>query len=606
MEIRKIFKNNNLKEAIYILFAMFSVIGIAYYISVNSIQNNSKNYILYIPLCFLYYKLYKKMNYNDIKKIGFSSILSLIISVIMVFGVQLEKFNDVFWILKTYIAIIMLTFSIIPIIVKSFELLNNISEDDTQNIIINKRLFFIIFGILLFFGTLGWLALYPGLYGYDAGYEIMQMQYEDVAITTHFSVLYSWLLYFFVNVGNVIFKNYTVGFAIYSFIQMIIMTYITTKICIFAYKISKSKKIMLISTLFFSVFPLHIIMMVSAAQDTLFCGFLVLIIIEAYNLVTEPRIYLSKIINPLRYIVLILLLCMTRNNGLYIILIPATLTVLFIKEYKFRSLAIYIVAIVLFFIYKGPFFSSINIVEGDTIKEMMSIPCQQIARSYIHNRNIYSEEDVNILNRFFSNRNEELFKYYEINQSISDSVKSTLNEKYIKENKGEFIKFYLKHLIKDPENYVEGFLLNSLGFWYPNKVYPDSRIYHPYIEFEMLDAKKYDQRYIEIERQTKFKWYYEKLKTIVKDSEFLDIPVISSLFTCGTYFILFLFIIFYLVYKKNFKMLYPLSIIFGYYLTLLLSPVCIFRYCYGLVLSAPIMIGIITIKKVEIEKLKGM
>ena len=79
----------------------------------------------------------------------------------------------------------------------------------------------------------------------------------------------------------------------------------------------------------------------------------------------------------------------------------------------------------------------------------------------------------------------------------------------------------------------------------------------------------------------------------------MNIPIISSLFTCGTYFILFLFTAFYVVYKKNLKILYPLSIILGYYLTLLLSPVCIFRYCYALILSAPIMIGFLT------KKMKG-
>lgn len=597
MKIKKICSINNLKEVIYILFAMFSVIGIAYYISVNSTQNSNKNYILYIPLLYLYYKIYKKMNYNDLNIIIYSSVLSFIISIIMVLGVQLEKYNEVFWIWKTYCIILIFTFSIIPILVKTFDILNNISKKDDKNVDINKKIVFIIFGIQLFFGILGWLALYPGLYGYDAGYEIMQMQYADVAITTHFSVSYSWILYTIVNLGNILFKSYTIGFAIYSFLQMCIMTYVTTKICIFVYKITKNKKMMYISTLFFCIFPLHIIMMVSSAQDTLFCGFIVLLIIESYNLVSEPRIFWSRISNPIKYIVLILLLCMSRNNGIYIMLFPAILTIMFIKEYRFKSLALYIVAMLLFLVYKGPFFNSINVVEGDTIREMLSIPCQQIARSYIHNSDIYSEEDVDVLNNFFSNRkeNEELFYYYEKNQSISDSVKGSLSVSYINENKSQFIKFYLKHLIKDPENYIEGFLLNSLGFWYPNKVYPDSRIYHPYIEFEMLDAKKYNEKYIEIERHPIFKWYYDQMKKIVGDNEFINIPIISSLFICGTYFILFLFTIFYVIYKKNFKALYPLSIILGYYLTLLVSPVCIFRYCYGLVLSAPIMIGMLTI-----------
>ena len=596
MKIKMISKNDSVKEFIYMLFSIFSVIGIAYYISVNSTQNGSENYILYIPLLYLYYRLYKKMIDNNSKKIIFSCILSLIFSVMMILGVQLEKYNEVFWTWKTYFVVLMFTFSMIPILIKLFEILDNIDSNSNKVVNINKKMFFKIFGIQLFFGILGWIALYPGLYGYDAGYEIMQMQYQDVTITTHFSVSYSWMLYRLVDLGNKLFKSYTVGFAIYSFVQMFIITYITTRICTFVYKITKNKKIMLVSILFFCIFPLHIIMMISAAQDVLFCGLMALIVIESYNLIFEPQNFWNNVFNSIKYITLILLFCMAKNNGIYIMMVPAILTIFFIKKYRVKSMFIFIIAILLFFIYKGPLLKSMNVVEGDSIREMLSIPCQQIARSYLHNNDTYLEKDVIWLNKVFANREEddELFKYYEVNQSISDSVKGSLDMDYIKNHKGEFAKFYLKHFIKDPENYIEGFLLNSLGFWYPDKVYPDSRISHPYIEFEMLEAKKHNQRYIEIERCSMFKWYHDLMKTLVKDNKIMNIPVISSFYVCGTYFMLYLFTIAYSVYRKNYKILYPLSIIFGYYLTLLLSPACLARYCYGMILCAPIMVGFAT------------
>ncbi len=600
MKVRDVINKNNINKIICIIFAILSVGGIAYYLTIG-FELNTINNIIYGPLFFLYYQLYKRLNHNK-RAIIFSIILSIITAVIMIFGAQLERCNDIFWTIVTFAKIFMLIIALIPIYVKIIELCEKISRSKVcPKIKMKNSTFFLTFGILFIFGLMGFLALYPGVYGYDAGYEIMQIQYDDVTITTHFSVLYSYLLYGFVNLGNTLFHSYTIGFAIYSFVQMCIMTYIVTKVCIFCYRITENKKILITSTLFFCVFPLHIIMMVSAAQDTLFCGFIALILIEIYNMSMDTENFWKKIRNPIKFVALELLLCLFRNNGLYIMLVPAVLTVFFVKKYKFRSIALYVIAIALFLIYKGPILNKMNVVETDTLREMSSVPCQQIARSYIYKNEVYTEEEEAILDNIFAYRQGEIFEYYTVNQSISDSIKGTLNEKYVKENRNEVIKLYVNNLIDDPENYVEGFLFNSLGFWYPDKVYPDSRIYHPYIEFEMLEAKKWNERYIEIERHSLFPIYNKVMKFIVEYNYCNKIPVISLLFTCGTYFLLLVFSVLYSIYIKKIRLLYPLSLLLGYYFTLLLSPVCIFRYCYALVLCAPIIISFVLGKNKDID-----
>ena len=590
MSIKEIISKNNVKKILNLLFAILSVGGIAYYLIIGSTGYRANN-LIYIPFLYIYYKLYVKINYKE-KKFVYSTILSVITSTIMILGVQLERCNDIFWTLSTLVKIVMLMFAFIPIYNNLISLLDRISNRPVSSELeLSKKNKLIIFGTLLFFGILGFLALYPGLYGYDAGYEIMQMQYEDVTITTHFSVIYSYFLYWFVNLGNTIFNSYTIGFAMYSFVQMFIMTFVAAKICIFVHKVSHNKKLLILSTIFFCVFPLHIIMMVSAAQDTLFCGLIALVLIEIYNLAMDTENFWHKIINPIKFVILALLLCVVRNNGLYILLVPAVLTIFFVKKYKFRSIALYAIAIALFFVYKGPILKKMNVVEVDTIREMSSVPCQQIARSYIYKNEVYSEDEKALIEKVFAYRQGELFEYYTVNQSISDSVKATMNETFVKENSSEVIKLYVDNLIEDSENYVEGFLFNSLGFWYPDKTYPDYRIYHPYIEYDMLEAKTYNERYIEIERNSKIPLYDKALNLIVGKNYWNNIPVVSSIFTCGTYFLLLVFAFFYVIYKKKIRLLYVLSLLFAYYLTLLLSPVCIFRYCYALVLCAPIIIA---------------
>lgn len=590
MKLGEIINRENAKKIIDIIFAILSVGGIAYYLILGTAEESVNN-IIYIPLFFLYYHLYQKMIPNK-RRIVFSSMLSVVTSIILIVGAQLEKTSDMYWTVVTGIKVFLLMFALVPIYSKAIEWTEKITErKNCKELNIKRHYFFVVYGILFFFGLLGFLALFPGEYGYDAGYQIMQVQFDDVTITTHFSVLYSFILYGFVKLGDIIFNSYNIGFAIYSFFQMCVLTFVATKICVFTYKLTKRKILLVLTVLFFAIFPLHIIMMLSAAQDTLFCGILALLLMEAYNIAYSSEEFWGKYRNPIKYIVLSILLCMFRNNGMYILLFTGVTTILFVKKYKIRTLVMYVVAISIFFIYKGPIFKAMNVVEVDTIKEMSSIPCQQLARVYTYNRNAYTDSDIDLLNKIFSDTQDELFEFYEIRSSISDSIKATIDTNFVESNGNNIIDLYIRTLIKDPQNYTEGFLLNSIGFWYPNKNYPDSRIYHPFIELEMMDAKKWNERYLDIERHSLFPFYYELLECIVIKNGCNRLPVISSLFTCGTYFLLFVFTIFLCLYKRKYTLLYPLGMIFGYYVTILLSPVCIFRYCYALVLSAPILLA---------------
>ena len=581
-----------------IFLAIMATLGIMYYIT-TSFNATVINNIICIPVLILYYNLYSKME-KDKKTIIFSGVISIIYAIILIIGAQLELTSDIQWGIKTTIKILLFVFSLFPIFYKLIKYITQ-KEISIKEVKIKseRKLFWCVYGILLVFGIFGFLALYPGQFGYDAGYQIMQIQYDDVTITTHFSVIYSYILYGFIEIGKNVFNSYDIGLALYAFFQMCIITYVTSKICMFTYKLSKNRYFLLGTLIFFAIFPLHIIMMLSTAQDTIFSGILALIVMESYNLIIKPEEYFNKIKNPIRYIVLTALLCMFRNNGLYAILFAMLFAVIFAKKYRLKTIIMYIIAISMFLIYKGPVFSALNVVDVDSIREMSSIPCQQIARTYTYNKDVFSEADKSLLLKMFSVPEEELFQYYEIRSSISDSVKSTLNEEYTKENLKPILEMYVSTAIKDPENYTEAFLLNSLGFWYPNKNYPDTRIYHPYIESKMLESKLYNERYIEYNRKSLFPLYNKVLELIVTKDGWKRIPIISILFPCGTYFLLLLFTIFLSIYKKEYKILYPLSVILGYYATLLLSPVCIFRYCYGLILCAPILISICLKKNID-------
>lgn len=583
---------SNLKNIIPFVLSFISTLGINGLITITSEQftNNSFVYFIFFALFLFTFSKIKilKKGYTI-----FSIIFSVFLSLVLIIGSQLEFYSEIIWSFATLIKIIALSVSIFPLNYLLLKYVDKFKIQKSDNINY-KKIFVITFLIILFFNFLVFLALYPGEYGYDAGFQIMEILEKDVQITSHFSLLFSFILAKVVNLGKVLFGSYQVGFGIYCFLQMTFLSYVATKITVFCTKRIPNKIIYFINILFFSFFPLYTLMSISAAQDSVFAGLFCLIILNVIELI-ENKDYWKNKLKPISLGILIFLLCLIRNNGFYCILISIPFIFLACKNKKVVVLLIFIIPLFAYKIYSGPVFNILGVTKTDTFREMLSIPSQQFARVYNYNLKVFSKEELKQLKKFYPRIED--FKYYTYRQSIADPTKSVLNNKYVKSNLKDYISLWTSNGVKDPENYVEAFLLNSLGFWYPNKNYNDDRMYHPYIEIEMMDAAKWNPRYVQIKRESKFPIYEKILNITIGKNAWKRIPVISTIFTTGTYFIIFIFLFLLTILRRNFKYMLPISIILGLYATLFLSPVALFRYCFPIIMVSPLMINLILYQK---------
>lgn len=583
---------SNLKNIIPFVLSFISTLGINGLITITSEQftNNSFVYFIFFALFLFTFSKIKilKKGYTI-----FSIIFSVFLSLVLIIGSQLEFYSEIIWSFATLIKIIALSVSIFPLNYLLLKYVDKFKIQKSDNINY-KKIFVITFLIILFFNFLVFLALYPGEYGYDAGFQIMEILEKDVQITSHFSLLFSFILAKVVNLGKVLFGSYQVGFGIYCFLQMTFLSYVATKITVFCTKRIPNKIIYFINVLFFSFFPLYTLMSISAAQDSVFAGLFCLIILNVIELI-ENKDYWKNKLKPISLGILIFLLCLIRNNGFYCILISIPFIFLACKNKKVVVLLIFIIPLFAYKIYSGPVFNILGVTKTDTFREMLSIPSQQFARVYNYNLKVFSKEELKQLKKFYPQIDD--FKYYTYRQSIADPTKSVLNNKYVKSNLKDYISLWTSNGVKDPENYVEAFLLNSLGFWYPNKNYNDDRMYHPYIEIEMMDAAKWNPRYVQIKRESKFPIYEKILNITIGKNAWKRIPIISTIFTTGTYFIIFIFLFLLTILRRNFKYMLPISIILGLYATLFLSPVALFRYCFPIIMVSPLMINLILYQK---------
>lgn len=564
-----------------ILFSILATCGIGIYYNIQlSRLENSGIFLALLGLYLFLYKYPSKINKNEKRMLLTASI---IYSIFLCAGRSLEYRS----ILGSYKELLfksfLIFFAIYKLITVGYEKIKSITEDNHKENI--KTILLIIFiGNLLTF-----LAIYPGVYGYDTGYQILEFMHPS-KLTTKFSLTTSFMIYECVSIGKLLFKNYEAGLAIYSVIQMLFLTYVESKIILTSQKLFNNKKISLIYILFLAFSPFITILNVSTAQDTLFGAFFALITIELINYIYyEEKLDKKKSIK-LGFI--IIMACLSRNNGIYAIgfIFPF---LYFLKSKNKKTLSITILVSLLIFKAIMLFFEQgLGIADKTKMREIVSLPSQQMARVYYFDSKTYTEDEVKQLRRFYP-KMDKYWIYYQYNLSIADSTKYAIDSTYTKKHFKEYIAFWLRNGIESPRNYIEAAALNTYGFWYIGKQYNDKRMYHPLIEYNMLDAKLWHKDYIAIKRKTLLKSYEKYLSNIVLENNWKNIPIINVIFSISFPLWILLLLIIQNIINKNIKVLTIFSIFMGYYITIFLGPVAFFRYVYPIVICMPLIISMI-------------
>lgn len=210
---------------------------------------------------------------------------------------------------------------------------------------------------------------------------------------------------------------------------------------------------------------------------------------------------------------------------------------------------------------------------------MLSIPLQQIARVEKNHRDELDQEIKNNIDYFFKIQNIGDVYYPE----ISDNVKSNLDEKNYQDNKIEFIKLWLELLVKYPKEYIEAFISNSYGYYYPEAINWTVGTDVQGEEYGVLREPKIDNGIINF---------------MFSLSDRRDIPIISMAFSIGAFCWTTLICFGYKIYKKEYKYILVYLPIFILWLTLIASPVfCEYRYAYPILLTLPIFVAMNIIKK---------
>ena len=412
------------------------------------------------------------------------------------------------------------------------------------------------------------LSIFPGVFSYDAYEEWTQVR--DGMITAHHPVLHVLLLGGLVEGIYGLTGSYNAGIAVYSVLQMVLLSNA------FALSISFQKKFrlsgiwQLFSLIYYCVSPVIQLFSICATKDVLFTAAQLLFLQMVILFYCRREEFFAKKSRLVIFGILTFFTMILRNNGLYIAVIICLCMLAALgkeKRERRRSFLITLAGVLVAYgIYVGPFYSALSVEPGG-VEEMLSVPIQQMARVYRYDYDTLAAEDLELLYSLLPRENLEAYR-----PTVSDFVKAGFQEEAFSKNKLAYLELWVKWGIEHPLTYINSFLVNTVDFWYPFAVvdgYRDAYGKSSYFDYMV------DQPGEEIVLLKGFHQYYEAIshdKEVQKNGWsflFLSPGWLLSLF--GVFFLR-------IWCEKRYKLIVPMLVFLLTLLTALLGPIALVRY----------------------------
>lgn len=304
------------------------------------------------------------------------------------------------------------------------------------------------------------IAFFPGPVNWD-GLRQLDFFVGSLPWTTHHPVFSTILMGISMEIGRFIWNSDNIGIFIYTALQVLI------SISIICYGIKLMSKwhipyiLRIITLIFYGCFTVIAIYTYTLIKDTSYylAYFMYLMI---YITILENR---DKINHRLwiLYNIFGLLVCLLRNDGIYLYIISSFFLILMIRVHRIKGLiyTIFPVAVTVLF---NLIVSNFGISSG-SISEMLSIPFQQTARYIVNYEDEITDKEKEIINSILDYQ---LIKE-NYDPDLSDPVKVTFKDEASRQELKDYFKLWLYQFKKHPGVYIQATINNTYGYFYPGK-----------------------------------------------------------------------------------------------------------------------------------------
>ena len=530
------------------------------------IGGNNIIFVFVLALSFNFIK--KAINIKNKRANIIAVVISILFTIIEIICKSINQdytLNNIInkWLIVNFIGYFTIGWTSIKLI---YNLLDNQKETKIKEIktkwINNNSLFLAICFICILLAWIPYLLRYfPGIVTPDS-YTQIEQAIGITKLSNHHPIAHTAIISFCVNLGLLIFKNINSAIVLYSIVSMILMAILDAIVLTYLKRKNAPPVILGILLIYYMFYPVNAMYSITMWKDILFSGIFRIFLILCKELLFNTDDFFKHKRNMVIYILISFLMIVLRHNGLYVVGLTIPFFYIVLRKYWKRFSIMVLSILAIYESFNLIMFTGLKVGKG-SVGEMLSVPLQQIARVEKEHRDELSPETIERINNIFKYEN--IGNYY--NPTLSDPVKDIINKEYFEQNKIQFLQLWVKLLFKYPKNYIEAFISNSYGYYYPEA------------QNWVVSRATMDHSNMGIEQQPKINGkIVEEIDSLVDRRE---IPLLSMMFSVGFAFWFIIVCLGYKIYKKEYKYILIYLPIFILWLTCIASPVfCEFRYAY--------------------------
>lgn len=390
-------------------------------------------------------------------------------------------------------------------------------------------------------------------------------------------------------VGFRLFGTHIAGAATYTLWQLLVMAAAYAGCLYILYKKGVRMIWLVLAILFYAVLPINGMLSICMGKDGLFAVAMLFFMWTLERLSDGKRDI--KIWDYAFFGVAGILLCLLRSNGFFVFGGTAFFLILKIffraKKEAAKTLAATVLVMLCYMLYKGPVLDAMHVTDVDTI-EGLTMPTQHLLCAYVNGGEL-TEEEIQMLNEVVPM--DQVASYY--NPYFFDIVKNYIrdagNQQVIADNKGKYFKLWLGVGLRNPLQYLEAEVKQTMGFW--SYKLEDYQFWIG--EYFMVDNS------LGIETQRKLFTYDDSLRMYTFLMGFQDI--MNKVWSLGRNVWLLLLAFAVCAYRKRRCILFVPSVMLM--LTILLAtPVYnVFRYEYAMFVALPLLLEVAFGRKIKQE-----
>lgn len=433
----------------------------------------------------------------------------------------------------------------------------------------------LLFWVLLQIFYIPWyLYCYPGVLTYDSGRQVRDALSVDTLDNHHSALLDLVIRGILLPVKNLT-GSVQIGIGLCTLGQMLIMTFLFAAALEKIFRHTQNRILQVLVFLWFAAYPVNNIYSVTMWKDILFAGCVLALMLLLDAASDDEHAFFRSRYRCVFLGMTLLLLPLLRHNG---ILISVGMTIYLFFAFKdFRRQVMILCAgwICLFILWNRVLLPAWH-VKPISSSEVLSVPLQQIARAIYNHHGELHPNLVAEAESYFTVPE----IWYEYEPLLSDPVKSSFRASLYEEDPARFFRLWADLGKRYPFDYLEAFLHNNYGYWFPETTYWISS-YGVLTGGQIRDLHTAPILKIGIiDRIYNWYAYHQEEKT----------PLLPLLFSRGACFWVWLFCGIWCLYRnrRKFILFMPGLFLWG---SILISPVYNeYRYVYGLFICLPLFL----------------